>query len=319
MRKKFAIILMSLSLSATSLAFAAEPVQLSGDVSVKFERDSASGDPAQSGTMYTLKLKAETDLGSGWSLYGRLGAQYATQPSLGDYNLDVLGYGPDRKSVVALDQFGFTYKADDVTYKLGRQDLAVGTTSLLYSRPATNIGKRFFVDGLTASGTVGITNLSAVIVQEDNPGQQDNRIYAFRTGFDVSDNFNWGITLGRYQDHVNGSTNHWAVDGTYKFDKHSLTGEYTKSSSSTSNKACAATWNYGFDDKTAIYLTAFRVETNGDMGKQSDFDNDNRGFYYGVTYKMSDTDNIEVVYKDQKFLSTGQKNTKLEATFTHSF
>lgn len=319
MKKIIAILLVGISLSTTSLASAAEPIKLSGDISLKYERDSAGVDPAASGTMYTLKLKAETDLGAGWSFYARLGAQYATQPSLSDYNFDSAVYGPNRKSVAALDQFGFTHKTDGVVYKLGRQDLTIGTTALLYSRPYTNVGKHFFVDGLTATGTVGVVDLSAVIVQEDNPGSQDNKIYAVRTGFNPIKSINWGLTLGRYQDSSNGNTNHWAVDGTYKFDKSSLTGEYTKSSSSTDNKAYAATWNYGFDDKTTVYITGFRVETNGDMGKQSDFDNDNKGVYYGVTYKLSDADNMEVVYKDQKIISTGQKNTKFEATFTHSF
>ncbi|MDR3591972.1 MAG: hypothetical protein P4N41_20135 [Negativicutes bacterium] len=318
MKKKIAMMAVGLSLSMVPAVFAAEPVKLSGDVSVKYERDTASEAPTTSGSMYTLKLKGEADLGAGWSLYTRLGAQYATQPALSDYNVDSV-YGPDRKSVVSLDQFGLTRKADDVVYKFGRQDLTIGTTALLYSRPYSNVGKHFFVDGLTAAGKVGIVDLSAAIVQEDNPGAQDNKIYAVRTGFNPAENLNWGVTLGRYQDSANGSTNHWAMDGTYKFGKSSLTGEYTKSSSSADNKAYAATMNYGFDDKTAVYITGFRVETNGDMGKQSDFDNDNRGIYYGVTHKLSDADNLEVVYKDQKFISTGQKNTKLEATITHSF
>ena len=319
MKRTIAILLVGVSLSAASSAFAAEPITLSGDISVKYERDSADGDPAVSGAMYSLKLKAEKDLGAGWSLYGRLGAQYATQPALSDYNTDPAVYGPNRKSVAALDQFGFTYEADDVVYKIGRQDVAIGTTALLYSRPYTNIGKHGFVDGITASGTVGIVDLSAVIVQEDNPGAQDNKIYAIRTGFKPTKSLNWGFTLGRYQDSASGNTNHWAVDGAYKFGNSTLTGEYAQSSANADNKAYAAIWNYGFDDKTAGYITYFRVETNGDMGKQSDFDNGNKGIYYGVTYKLTDADNLEFVYKDQKIISTGQKNTKFEATFTHSF
>lgn len=312
MKSTIVIILAGISISIAATACAAEPVKLSGDVAVKYERDTASGDPATSGTMYTLKLKGETELGAGWSLYARLGAQYATQPTLADYSAD-------RKSVVAVDQFGLIHEADNVIYKLGRQDVTLGTTALLYSRADSNIGKRNFVDGLVASGSVGGVNLTAVIVQEDNPGSQDNKIYAIRSGFNPTQHLNWGLTLGHYQDDTNGSTNHWAVDGTYTGGKSSLTAEYTKSSSSADNKAYAATWNYDFDDKTTVYITGFRVETNGDMGKQSDFDNDNKGIYYGVNYKLSDADSMEVVYKDQKVISSGQKNTIFEAVFSHSF
>ncbi len=319
MKKSIALMLISLSLFAAPVTFAAEPIKLSGDVSIQYERDTAKGDPTLSGTMSTLTLNAESELGNGWSLYTRLGAEYTTQPSLSDNNFNPDAYGPGRKSIATLDQWGVTHKIDNMVYKLGRQDVTIGTTALLYSRSNTNVGKNNFVDGLTASGTAGIVDLSAVIVQEDNPGSQDNKIYALRTGFNPTDRLNWGFTLGRYQDSENGSTNHWAVDGTYKLDKTSLTGEYTKSSSDVDNKAYATTLNYGFNDKTAVYLTGFRVEANGDMGKQSDFDNDNKGIYYGATYKLNDADGLEVIYKNQKFISTGQKNTKLEATFTHSF
>lgn len=316
MKKIVPIMLAGLSIYMSPVAFA-ESVKLTGDVSVKYERDTADASPSTSGTMSTLKLKAEKNLGNGWSLYTRLGAQYATQPELADYNLDA--YRGNKKSVVALDQWGINYDTGKLLYKLGRQDVAIGTTALLYSRADSNIGKKSFVDGLTASGTIGIVEISAVVAQEDNVGDEDNKIYAIRTGYNPTENLNYGLTLGHYQDSLNGSTNHWAVDGTYKFGRNSLTAEYTKSSSNVDNKGYAATWDYSFNDKTEAYVTGFRVETNGDMGKQSDFDNDNRGFYYGITHKLSENDALEVVYKNQKSISSGQNNKKFEATISRAF
>ncbi|MBP2657369.1 MAG: hypothetical protein H6Q69_401 [Firmicutes bacterium] len=318
MKKILATILAGMSLTMMSSAFAAEPITLGGDVSVKYDKDTSSGESSSSGSLYTLKLKGEAELGNGWGAYARLGAQYATQPELADYNIDS-SYDSDRKSVIALDQFGLTYKKKNLVYKLGRQDIAVGRTALLYSRADSNIGKNSFVDGLTISGTMGIIDLAGAVVREDNTGAEDNKIYAIRTGVNSSANLDWGLTLASYRDSVNASTNHWAVDSTYKFGKSSVTGEYTASSSNTDNAAYAATWNYEGDDRTAVYVTSFRVEANGDMGKQSDFDNDNKGIYYGVTHKLSEVDSMEVVFKDQRYISTGQKNTKLEATVTHSF
>ncbi|GMA98315.1 hypothetical protein [Pelosinus sp. IPA-1] len=316
MKKVIAVTLASLSVSLTSVAFAA-PAELSGDVSVKLARETAEGSPNISGGIYTFKLKGETDLGAGWSLYGRLGGQYASKPSLGDFNGDT--YGAEKKGVIAFDQFGVNYKKDQVVYKLGRQDATVGAMALLYSRSDSNIGKNVFVDGLSASGKVGVVDVSALFAKEDNIGSEDNKIYAIRTGFKANEDLSWGVTLGRYQYNGGESTNHWAADGTYKFGKNSVTAEFAKSSSNVDNKAYAASFNYGFNDKTAAYITNFRVETNGDMGGQSDFDNDNKGFYYGVTHKLSENQELELVYKDQKQISNGQHNTKVEATFTHSF
>ncbi|MEN6411697.1 MAG: hypothetical protein ABFC84_02900, partial [Veillonellales bacterium] len=70
MKKIFPIMLMGLMICLTPAAFA-DPVQLTGDVLVKYEKDTASGSPDVSGTMSTIRLKATTELGDGWSLYAR--------------------------------------------------------------------------------------------------------------------------------------------------------------------------------------------------------------------------------------------------------
>lgn len=316
MRKIAALAVAALSLSLTPVAFAASP-SMTGELLVKHQRDTADGEPATSGMVYTLTLKSEAELGNGWSLFARLGAQHATRPSLGDLNLDA--YGADQKSAVALDQFGLTYKTEKLTYKLGRQDAAVGTTALLYSRPYTNIGKKAFVDGLSVTGTVGALDITALMAQEDSVGSQDSKVYALRAGYSLQENLNWGITLGRYQNASGESTNHWALDSTYKFGKNSLTAEYTKSSSSTHNMAYAAAWNYAFDGKTSLTVIGFKVEENGDMGRQSDFDNNNRGIHYKLNHKLSDSYGLEFVFKDQKTISDARKNTSFEATLAYTF
>lgn len=295
----------------------AAPLTASGEITVKYAREKTDGEPAVSGMMYGIRLTGEQELGGGWSLYARLGAQYATRPSLGDFNTDV--YGEGRKSVAALDQWGVIFKQDDVTYKLGRQNAAVGVTELLYNRPDTAVGRRSFVDGLSVVGTAGALDIGALIAREDNDGQRDNKLYAVRVGFSPAENFKLGTTLARFRDVDTGGTNHWALDGAYGFGKSTLTAEFARSNSAADNKAYAVRWEYDCDGKTALSVTAFRVETNGDMGGQSEFDNGNRGMHYGVTHKLSDAQSIEVMFKDQRLLAGGAKNAKLEATLTHSF
>ena len=156
--KKTVAVMVAGMIMATAPAALAEPVKLSGDVAVKYQRDTADGDPTASGSIYTFKLLGEAELGGGWSLYARLGAQSVTNPLLADFNVAPEVYGENKKSVVALDQFGLNYKTDKLTYKLGRQDVGVGTTTLLYHRPDSNIGKKAFVDGLTVAGTVGVVD-----------------------------------------------------------------------------------------------------------------------------------------------------------------
>ncbi|MDT8899781.1 porin [Anaeroselena agilis] len=318
MRKTVAVMVAGLIMAAAPAA-SAEPVKLSGDAAVKYQRKTADGDPTASGAIYTLKLMSEAELGDGWSLYARLGAQSVTAPTLADFNIAPEVYGESKKSVVAIDQFGLNYKTDKLTYKLGRQDAGVGTTTLLYHRADSKIGKKVFVDGLSVAGTVGIVDIAALAAREDNPaGSYKNNVYAVRAGINPVENFNWGVTLGRFRGETE-STNHWAVDGTYKFGKSSLTAEYTKASSSTANKAYAVVLSYDFDDKTSASVTGFRVEEFGSMGGQSEYDANNRGIHYAITRKLRENAGLELVFKDQKTISGGQKNTSFEATVSYSF
>ena len=303
----------------------AADITWNGDIAAKYEKDTMEQADSVQGLMYTLRLNGEAGLAKNFSVYGRISAQFATQPELSDYNLDA--YAENRKSVMAFDMFGFKYKAKNFQYKLGRQDLVMGTTALLYSRSDTNIGKRNFVDGLTFTGTTGKTAWTGALVQEDNEGSQDNQLAAIHAGYDISDKWNAGITFGRYiyKDSDAQNTNHWAVDGTYKIGKETLTAELAKSNGDGNNKAYAVTWNHDFNDKVSTYVTAFRVEPNADMGGQSDFDTNNHGFKYGVAYKITKADTATIDYTNQNTIRDaddiegGTHNTKLEIRIAHSF
>ncbi|MEM5770027.1 MAG: hypothetical protein AAGU23_11965, partial [Bacillota bacterium] len=83
MKKRIALLLVGLSLGTVPAVYAG-PVQITGDVSLKYERDTADQEPDSSGLISTLKLMGEADLGSGWALYARLGVQTLSRPWLED-------------------------------------------------------------------------------------------------------------------------------------------------------------------------------------------------------------------------------------------
>jgi len=298
-------------------AVQAAPVRISGDVSIKYEADAFEGAATEAGLRYTLTLKGEKEIGKGLSLYGRLGVQYAGNSSLGDYDPD--RYGQDTKTVAGIDQFGMIFRSGKLQYKLGRQDIGVGVTTLLYNRPETNIGAGAFVDGLSVSGSIGAFDMNAIVARENNIGSSNNSLYAVRAGYNLSKQTSAGATLAQYQTFGAETSRHLAVDGTVALGKHSLTAEYTQSSCRAKNKAHAIIWNYKFNDRTALYVTNFRVEANGDMGRQSEYDNNNRGFHYGFTHAFDDKLSLEVVYKDQVALADNTKNPKVEITLKNSF
>lgn len=314
LKKIVTALVLGSSLAIVPAAFAA-PVELSGDIAVKYKNATEEASTA-SGMVYTLRVMAETDLGNGLSAYTRLGAQHARLSALGDLNTE--HYGNDKKAAIDLDQFGFKYEKDNLTYKLGRQDTTVGSMALLYSRPDSNIGKKAFVDGLSVAGKVGAADVTAVFAKEDN-STDSNWVYALRTGYAIGQNTNVGATLGRFRSSTEESTNHWALDGSYKYAKSTWTAEYTKSSSSIDNKAYAISWDYNFDGRTSAYVTGYKVEDKGSMGQQSGFDYNTRGIHYGIKHTLKENQEIEITYKDQKALNSGSKNTELEATVTYTF
>ena len=180
-------------------------------------------------------------------------------------------------------------------------------------------GKDAFVEGLALTGNMGALDISAIFAKENSLWTPNNRLFAIRGGVNLSKNAGMGVTLAQYQYYEGDTTQHWAIDGSVKSGKHKLTAEYTQSNKSSENMAYALIWSYGFNDRTTFYLTNFRVEANGDMGAQSEYNNNNRGFHYGITHSFSDALSLEIIYKDQYGLTDNAKNTKFETTLRHTF
>ena len=316
MKKTIVTLVTGFLLTTSGLALAA-PMEISGTGTIKIQNKTADQTPNEFGTSFTLTLRGEQKIGPDVSLYARLAAQYATNPLLAEEDRLVSGSGT--KMIASLDQFGIIFKPKNFAFKLGRQESLVGKTALLYSRSETNVGNSAFVDGLSFEGTAGKWQLTGVAAWENNLGLTNNNFYALHAGYNLSKATNAGVTWGQYRIVDGDTSNHWAVDLSTVVGKSTFTGEYAQSSANSDNKAYALTWNYDFNGKTALYLTHFRVEANADMGGQSDFDNSNRGFYYGLTHAFNDKLTLEVIYKDQVLLSDDSKNSKFELWLKRKF
>ncbi len=303
----------------TAAPVAAAPVEFSGSASVKYEVVNKPDTPLEPNTMYTITLRGEKKIAPGLSVFARLGMQQVNQPGFSDSDYNLAAYNADTRFVAAIDQYGLIYKKNNWAFKLGRQDIGIGVTTLLYNRSETNIGKDAFVEGLALTGNMGALDISAIFAKENSLWTPNNRLFAIRGGVNLSKNAGMGVTLAQYQYYEGDTTQHWAIDGSVKSGKHKLTAEYTQSNKSSENMAYALIWSYGFNDRTTFYLTNFRVEANGDMGAQSEYNNNNRGFHYGITHSFSDALSLEIIYKDQYGLTDNAKNTKFETTLRHTF
>ena len=315
MKNTFAVLAAGILLSTTCPAFA-EPMAISRTAAVKYQSVTAD-ETTESGIMTTLTIRGEQPIGKNLSIYARLAAQYASNPNFADYDTGI--HGTDNKFVAQIDQFGVLYKPGDYSFNLGRQQAMIGKTALLYSRADTNVGYGKFVDGLSFEGKTGKFEVSGIAARENNIGMSNHDLFALRAGYNFTEETNAGVTWGKYQAFEVDTTNHWAIDASTKWGKLVVTGEYTQSSVEQNNKAYALNLNYDFDGKTAFYVTNFRVEESAAMGGQSDFDSDNRGFYYGLTHALNDKWSVEAIYKDQVTISTDKKNSKFELWLKHEF
>lgn len=312
-----AAVLTGTVLLSNQSASLANPIEVSGDFSTKYFTSKVEGEDRDSTLVNTLKINLEVPFNDSASFYTRIGGQSLGKnlDDLKDFNTDAY---EDKRSVIAFDQFGFNIHASDFDFKLGRQDATIGQTALLYSRSDSNIGKHNFVDGLSFSGKAGSVDLSGIIAKEDN-ADEDNKLQSIRFGQTVNDVFTYGATLAQYQPHDGDNTKHWALDAAYTSGPHTFFAEYTKSNADAFNTAYAFGWDYAFNDRTNFTITRFKVNENGDMGGQSDFDNGNKGTHYTLAHQLDETVALELVYKDQKEISTSTKNTSLEASVIFAF
>lgn len=316
MKQILVTVIVGLILSNTSVGLAA-PLAISGQTILKHQITHTDEPSNETGTMYTFTLRGEQPLNKTTSLFARFAAQYASNRQLADYDFTL--NGEERKLVAQIDQYGLLYQTDKRRFLLGRQEAIIGKTALLYSRSETNVGYGKFVDGLSGSVTVNRFEFSGLAARENNLVLANNSLYSLRAGYNFEKTANAGITWGRYQPHDADSSQHWALDATFTTGKISWFGEYTFSSASDANKAFVVGFNYDFDGKTALYVKNFRVEANGDMGGQSDFDNNNRGFHYGLTHAFNDKLSLEIIYKDQCSLDDNRKNNTWEFWLTQKF
>lgn len=316
MNKKLVALVAAAMMTVSAGSVFAAPVTLDGSVSFQ-ARNQDNYNPAKDGTgnKLTFKLNAKTQLTNNMDFYARLAGQ----------RLSRLGYAADfydgsKKEMMELDQYGVIIKGGDFNFKLGRQGITVGANATLYSS-GSYIGKNMLSDGLTVSGKTGVFDVKAVIAKEDTDGPYQNKIYALSGSYSPAKNWTLGATLAKYKE-ANQDTNFWAINAGYAFsDKASVSTEYAQSNYSSDNKAYNISFNYAFDNRLSGYIVNHKTEANADMGRNwTDFENNEKGFYYGLDYKAAKNTTISVFYKDNTVINDSSKKDKsLRGTVTYNF
>lgn len=315
MKKAMLLAVAAATVMSSSVALAADPVELDGKIAVQFRSNTNDETGNHDGSKYTFTLNALSKLNEHFDLYARLGAQYVTTKGFG--NDFAAG---DKNGYASIDQWGFIYKNAGVNYKVGRQAITLGETAVLYN-DAAYIGNDMMTDGVTATLKSGVTDLKVVAVREARDYNNSNKLYAVQASYKPAKDWKVGGVLAQYdyEDTTKSDTTHWAVNAGYTMGKAGLVGEYTKSSADTQNVAHAYGVTYDFDAKNSAYAFAHYTAANGDIGGWTDFDNNQKGMYYGVDHKINKDATFSLFYKDNKNITTDKANTSFRATLTYKF
>lgn len=293
---------------STGIAMASpeDGVKLDGSVSLQYRHDTG----IHEGTSYIGKflLNANVNLDSHFDFYTRFAAENLSKADSSGKDFIGLNYDGDKQNYAGIDLFGLKYQNAGFHYVIGRQTGNIGATGTLYNTESY-MGKDVFMDGVSVAGKSGVTDLKAVIA-EDKYNRDSNKIYALSGSYNPSANVTLGATLAKYDVDNQNDKNYWAVNAGYNLGKASFVGEYAKSDSDSDNKAYNVTANYAFDAKNSVYVTAHRTEVNADIDYMTNFDNNQKGFYYGYDYKLDKDSTISVFYKDNTLLKDDGINHK---------
>ena len=302
---------------STGIAMASpeDGVKLDGSVSLQYRNDTGIHET----TSYIGKflLNANVNLDNHFDFYTRFAAENLSKANSSGKDFIGLNYDNDKQTYAGIDLFGLKYQNAGFHYVIGRQTGNIGATGTLYNTESY-MGKDVFMDGVSVAGKVGVTDLTAVIA-EDKYNSNSNKIYALSDSFHPSKDVTVGATLAKYNADNQKDKNYWAVNAGYNLGKASFVGEYAKSNSDSDNKAYNVTANYAFDAKNSVYVTAHRTETNADIDTMTNFDNGQKGFYYGYDYKVDKDSTISVFYKDNKVISSDDNNKSFRTTFSVKF
>ena len=309
MKKKVLTAAVAAMITLTTGVVMASPVEIDGSASFRYREDNTDG-AKKNGNITKIVLNAKTALSSNFDVYARLGVEGLTNEGVGK---DFLKNGTFEG---AIDQYGFIYKNAGVNYKVGRQDLFLGT-GILYDNTG-NIGKHQFLDGVTATAKSGVTSLQVVALQEDNAAAHDNKIYGIHAAYNPTEKLTLGTTLAQYKDTSN--TNFWMVNASYVSGKATYSADYGGSDADSENKAYSLGVSYAPDAKNTLWVTNYNIEENANINSLTTYEPNAKGFYYGADHKFTKDTALHLFYRDKTSVAGGRTdNTSFRATVSYNF
>ncbi len=311
--KKTAAAALAAALVLTTSAALAAPVEFDGDVKAHYRWNDVKSGTDTEGGKFTVRLNAKAEIAEHISAYAR----FATQTLSADHTGADFDTSGGRSNIARLDQYGFIYNNADWNYKIGRQSVAITPAASLISSGAYIGEDMYFLNGVVAKGKLGATSLQLVAGNVDVAGSNSDAVYSVHASYNPAEKWTVGGTLARYNEKGENTRNFWGIDAGYTIGKASFLVDYLNSNSSSDDAARVLGVDYAFDAKNTFSVYNHRTEGNGHI--MTDWDHNEKGFYYIYNYDFDKATSLTLMYKDNENLDgTGDYNS-FRTTVTYKF
>jgi hypothetical protein len=226
-------------------------------------------------------INFKAPLNKGLTAFARIGAQATGDPRIASFEVaHRLAGRAIPKKTAEFDQFGVIATTGTVTAKVGRQDLSIGSTGLLYNT-TINVGDTS-VDALKLSSDNGKFTWEAVLAKEREDLAKDNVLNILSLYYKMSKQLTVGVIGATQEVHSSGMTNHYqAANFKYRATpKLMIHGEFITSddrsnfhplmprlSEDPTGKSLVA--DYSFNKRTSVMLCWWDMKYGADISNRS--------------------------------------------------
>jgi hypothetical protein len=296
-------------IAINSVAYAAPgETTLSGDFNYAYESEKPDGSATTKTGETTFRLKAEAEIGNGWSLFTRYGYR---------------GFSIDNSdaSISKIDQYGLNY-AKGETFKavIGVQDVIVGPFGTLIDL-TDNVG-----DGMLKG--VSLEQKDGDVTYHAFGGKLDKQLFGTAKdqstyGLELTKEFHDFSSVVEYVAVDNpdlASKNYYGLGFSKALGKSEYLVEYVWSPAQTDRTGAVYAANYQASDKDLFGVTYRDVKANATPGVDGVFGyNDEKGTALSWERSLNKAGALTVEYDWHETVSDGTKSKTLTLEYNYAF
>lgn len=272
----------------------------------------------ESGTNHAeiFLLNFKVTLGDRWSTFARFSAQNAQNPGLFSADYGALKYGGKDQGTY-FDRWGVTYSDGPTRVILGRQDLVIGASGLVYDT-RSYVGDTS-VQGVRVMTKTGDLSWDFAAVSEKEQDKISGKIYtpnlrSASVSYRLSPQFSLSAAYVRQTYDGADWTNRFTSTGlTYTppgklklIYERVTTNIETLPVPAAAPKSWGITGEYRFDKKNMFTVRRHNTEARADISSRNTYPSVSDGWFLDYTHRWDKNTMTDLIYADRKMYTPGR-------------